>query len=119
MKKIIQILILSLLIFPLIADAAVHYTVITWNSSADAGATYDVYKAPGVCPATGIPTGAVTIATGLNVLTYTDSSPTLVAGQTNCYYVIAKLNGVSSSPSNTSIAITPVGNPSSCKAVGY
>lgn len=119
MKKIVRILLLAILILPLMADAAVHYTVITWNASGDTGATYNVFKASGSCPASGIPTGATKIASGLTALTFTDSASTLTAGQVNCYYVTAQVNGTESGPSNTAGATTPVATASNCKAVGY
>jgi hypothetical protein len=116
-KKITKALLLLILIGPLVADAALHHNDLAWDASPDPGVKYDVYKAPGVCPASGIPTGAVRIATGLTVTTYPDAASTLTAGQINCYYVIATLSGASSPPSNTAPATTPVGAASNCRVV--
>lgn len=108
MKKATWLLI-GLLTFPMMICAQSHHTDLKWGASADAGVTYNVYKAIGACPATGLPTGATQIANLLTLLTFSDTN--VQVGQTACYYVTAQLNGTESGPSNTKQAVTPVGAP--------
>lgn len=91
------------------ACAAGHHTDLSWGASIDTGVTYNVYRATGPCPSTGIPTGATKIQTGLTVLTYSDTN--VVAGNKFAYYITAQLNSVESPASNCADATTPVGAP--------
>lgn len=97
------------------ACAAGHSTVLTFGASIDAGVTYNVYRATGKCPATGTPSGATKITSGLTVLTFADTN--VAAGNVFAYYVTAQLNGVESGPSNCADATTPVGAPGALTAV--
>jgi hypothetical protein len=67
---------------------------------------YNVYKASAACPASGLPTGAVKIASAITATTFVDTP--LVPG-TYCYYVTAiggtGSNGAESAASNTSSGI--------------
>ncbi|HKT10337.1 MAG TPA: hypothetical protein VJW77_00790 [Terriglobia bacterium] len=97
------------------ACAAGHSTTLTWGASVDTGVTYNVYRATGSCPASGIPSGATKITSGLTALTYLDTN--VSAGNVFAYYVTAQLNGVESGPSNCADATTKVGAPGTLAAV--
>lgn len=86
---------------------ATHSVKLTWADTVNpTGTTYNVYKASGGCPASGIPTGASKLnATPVTVLTFTDSGIT-VAGSF-CYYVTAVGSGGESAASNTASAVIP------------
>lgn len=98
-----------LLILPIKVCAQSHHTDLKWTASVDSGVTYNVYKAAGACPATGLPTGATKITSAVTLLTFSDTN--VQVGQTACYYVTAQLNGTESGPTNTASATTPVGAP--------
>ncbi len=98
-----------LLTLPLEVCAQVHHTDLSWTASADAGVAYNVYKAIGACPSTGLPSGATKIASAITKTAYSDNA--VSPGQTACYYVTATLNGSESAPSNTAPATTPIAPP--------
>jgi len=82
------------------AQAGPHSAVITWTTPADAvsGSAYNVYRASGACPASGLGSltfGAVN-ASPVSALTYTDSTVTV---GTYCFYVTQVQNGTESLPS--------------------
>lgn len=95
--------------------AAGHSTTINWTASVDmpatipAGSGYNVFRASGACPASGVPTGAAELnTTPVAANTFTD---TTVTPGNWCYYVETLLGGVSSLPSNTALGATPVAPP--------
>jgi hypothetical protein len=84
------------------AQNQIHNAVLAW-SEADAGTTFNVYRAPAAC-STG-PT-FTKVATGLSVLTYTDTP--LIAGQAYCYQVTAVIGTSESVASNqVQVVIAP------------
>ena len=86
-----------------------HGVNLLWKASVDNGATYSIYRATGTCPGTGVPSSATVIKTGITGLAYSD---TAVVPGPYCYYATAVLNSVESVPSNTALAVVPVGPPS-------
>lgn len=86
---------------------ATHSANLTWTASTSVVAGYNVFKATGACPASGIPTGATKLNTALVTgTTYTDAG--LTAPGTVCYYVVAvDSSGSTSAPSNTAAAVIP------------
>lgn len=94
-----------------------HKNTRTWNGSADEASNatifYDVYRATGPCPASGLPAGATKIVSTLALIhTYVDTA-NLSIGVTQCYYVKAAItiSGVTTeSPngSNTAGGTTPL-----------
>ena len=109
MIKILLGILFSLMITVQMCPAASHEVDLAWTASVDAGVTYNIYRAAGTCPATGVPTGATQVKSGIAVLTYQD---TTVQPGSYCYYATATLNGAESGPSNTALAQVPVGAPS-------
>ena len=87
------------------APAATTYTAnLTWTlpagCTAAASCTVTLYRWDGACPATGAPTGALTIllATAVNPVSYADAS---VAGGTSYCYAAETVQGAAhSGPSN-------------------
>lgn len=99
---------LALFVFALGAFAQSHSATLTWTVPTEpSGTGYDVYRAVGTCPSSGIGTLSYTLlnSTPLTVLTYTDT--TVTGGTTYCYYVTASLSGVQSGPSPTAGAAIP------------
>jgi len=101
----LTLLLITLLMFPqAVPPPTTHYTTLTWTASADvpspppAGSGYDIWRAPGVCPASGIPAGAAKIAPLVATTTYYDTAVTV--GSTYCYYVVAVVSSQNSLPSN-------------------
>jgi len=80
-----------------------HQVVLTWALPDDATAvsTYNVYRAAGLCPATGLGTATYTKLNAVPItgLTYTDT--TVKVGGQYCYYGTQVQNGIESVPSNT------------------
>jgi fibronectin type 3 domain-containing protein len=70
--------------------------LLTWGASTTSGVTYNVYRCSGTCAS--YPTGFSQIATGINVLTYTDADSALTLGQTYVYAVTAVNAGGESTP---------------------
>lgn len=101
----VKLLLLLALGLPLMAQ---HNVVLTWNDNIcsastttncnPSGVTYNVYRAPGACPAQGtapssnpIPFSIITnvaaaTSTGVVLLSYTDMG-VIAPGQAFCYYV--------------------------------
>lgn len=88
--------------------ATIHNATLAWTAPTKCvdGTTcsvigYNVYKATIACPATGLPTGAIKIASAITATTFTDTP--LVPG-VYCYYVTAiggaGSNGAESAASN-------------------
>lgn len=80
-------------------QAQAHSTTLTIiDPTASAARSYNIYRAAGACPVTGL--GPLTFSkltlTPISVLTYTDT--TITVG-TWCYYVTAVENSVESNPS--------------------
>lgn len=97
------VLLFAVAVFPGVSRAqAAHQAVLTWVAPTDAvaGSTYNVYRASGGCPATGV--GTLTFAKvnagGVTALTYTDSG---LAVGVYCYYVTQVQNASESIPGNT------------------
>lgn len=83
-----------------------HSVKLTWTDSTNpAGTTYNVYKATGSCPASGLPTGAAKLASALTALTFTDAG--ITTSGTFCYYATAVGPGGESSASNLAAAVIP------------
>lgn len=84
---------LGVILFAQTAQA--HSVTISWadTSNPTAGTTYSVYRASGNCSTSSVFTK---LASGLTVLTFTDSTPTL---GTWCYEETATVNGLESQPS--------------------
>lgn len=79
-----------------------HFVVLTWQAPADAtaGSLYNIYRATGGCPASGLGTLAFSkIGSGLSALTFTDSS--VVVGNSYCYYGTQTQGSVEAAPGNT------------------
>lgn len=102
----IALTLLSTLVLMLVGPSApaqtTHQAVLSWAAPTDAvpGSTYNVYRASGACPASGL--GALIFtkvnSTGITTLTYTDTG---LAVGVYCYYATQVQNTVESVPSNT------------------
>jgi len=89
-----------------------HSAVLTWAAPDDASATasYNIYRASGLCPASGLGTLVFSKvnASPITALTFTDTS-VKVGGQ-YCYYGTHAEGAVESIPSNTAGGtVTPHG----------
>jgi len=111
-----------LLCVPLRAHAAsTHSVTLSWTASVDAGVAYNVYRSPATagtpvsCP-TAPGSAWVQVATGVTVLTYTDTAGTN-AGSAWCYYATSTLGGLESIPSNLASAVILPGAPSALATV--
>jgi hypothetical protein len=94
------------------AQAVTHSAKLTWVDSLNpSGTTYSIYRAPGLC--SGSPVFAK-IATGVAVLTYTDTS---VTPGNYCYQVTAVAGGVESAPSSSVLAPIPSFAPTGLQVV--
>jgi hypothetical protein len=92
---------------PIASCAPAHYVKLSWTPSTESGATTNLWRAGGACPATGLPTGATEITTGLTGNTYTDNT---VAVGSYCYYATATVSGIESYPSkNAQADVKPFG----------
>jgi len=92
---------LLILFFASGAQAQAHSTTLTITDPvASAARSYNVYRASGACPVTGLGSLVFTklTLTPISVLTYTDS--TITVG-TWCYYVTAVESSIESNPSVT------------------
>lgn len=98
------------LLLPMQACGQGHYVTLSWTASADQGVTYNIYRAGGACPATGLPSGATKVGSGITTLTWKDS---MVDLGIYCYYATAEKNSLESPPSNTAEASVKPGAPSS------
>lgn len=78
-----------------------HSAVLTWTAPSDAtsSSTYNVYRATGTCPASGIAGLTFSKIANTAALTYTDN--TVVVGTTYCFYATQLVGTVESVPSNT------------------
>lgn len=83
---------------------------LTWADSQNVGATYNVYRAAGLC--SGSPTFSK-IASGVSTLAYTDSTVTPGA---YCYQVTATLNSLESAPAPSAAASIPPSAPGALTA---
>ena len=79
-----------------------HSATLTWSAPSDAttGSTYNIYRATGACPTSGL--GTLTFAkvnaAPITALTYVDSGLTV---GTYCYYATQVQSSTESLPSNT------------------
>lgn len=99
MSKLYHVLILVVLAALFCTSASAqpgpHSVILRWTDTLNpTGTTYSVYRATGLC--SGTPTFSK-IATGVTVLTFTDST---VTPGNYCYQVTATVNGNESAPSN-------------------
>lgn len=87
---------------PMASAQTAHSAAVSWSAPSDAisSSTYNVYRAPGACPASGL--GTLTFvklnATPITGLSYTDTTITVGSW---CFYGTQVQNGVESAPSNT------------------
>lgn len=89
MKKLILLLALAA-----IAQTRSHYTILNWSPTEDPGATYNVYRASGICT----PGQTFTkLTSGLTLATYQDNA--VVVGS-YCYQITATVAGAESVPSS-------------------
>jgi len=87
-----------------------HQAILTWAAPDDASltATYNVYRASGLCPASGLGSLAFSKIANTSALTYTDAN-VKVGGQ-YCYYGTHVEGTVESVPGNTAGGtVTPHG----------
>jgi len=83
LRKLVPILAVLLLFaaIPAKPQTVTQQAVLSWTAASDAVAssTYNVYRASGACPASGLGTLTFTKlnATGISALTYTDSTLTV------------------------------------------
>src|SRR5208337_369101 len=106
--KLLRCFSLLLLLFGVaqVVAAQNHSVTLTWNLPTDAVAssTYNVYRASGACPVSGL--GTLTWAkintAWIAALTYSDSG---VPVGSYCYYATQVQNGTESLPSNTAPAL--------------
>lgn len=103
MKFLRKLVAVALILLPLSTYAqATHQAVLTWAAPSDAvaGSTYNVHRASGFCPATGLGSLVFTTvnAAPITALTYTDTG---LAIGVYCYFVDQTQNGATSLPSNT------------------
>ncbi len=95
-------LIVGLFFASLLGAQTTHTAMLTWVDALNpVGATYSVYRAPGLC--SGSPVFAK-LATAVAALTYTDTS---VAPGNYCFQISATAGGVESAPSNQAAAAVP------------
>lgn len=100
-----KLLLLLVLLVPLTLSA--HSVTLSWTASTDSGVTYNIYRATGVCPVSGIPAQATEMATGITITSWTDT--TVIWKQTYCYYATATKSGKESIPSNNAqVGLIPV-----------
>ena len=88
--------------------SATSYTGVlwTWLPSSSGAAGYNLYQSVGLCPATGIPTGAVLIASGDTLTSFTQTP--LPATQTCTYVTGISAAGVEGPASDTTfLDLTP------------
>ena len=80
-----------------------HSATLSWAAPSDATAssTYNVYRATGVCPATGLGTLVFSKinSTAITTLSYVDSS--VAIGTSYCYYGTQVQGTVEAAPGNT------------------
>lgn len=80
-----------------------HNALLSWSPAADAtpASTYNVYRANGVCPASGL--GSLTFEKlnnlGISGTSYDDT--TVAVGQAYCFYATQVQGSSESAPSNT------------------
>ena len=106
--KLLRLFSLLLVLFAVaqVAAAQSHTVTLTWNAPTDqvASSTYNVYRASGACPVSGLGTltWAKINAAAITGLTYSDAG---VAVGTFCYYATQVQNSAESLPSNTAPAL--------------
>jgi len=85
------------------SGSSTHSVTVTWNAAPDAtaSASYNLYRATGVCPASGLGTLTFTKQVNVSALTATDTAVTFGS---YCYYVTHVEGTAESIPSNTSTA---------------
>lgn len=123
MKRILFVLALALAGFASVpANAQAHSASFKWTASTDlpgtipSGSGYNMFRASGVCPVSGIPAGATQLnTTPIAALVFTDS--TVQAGSW-CYYATTTISGTQSGPSNTVTAAIPVAPPTNVIITG-
>ena len=112
--KFSKVILAGILALSFAGAASAHSVSLSWTASTDmptitSGNGYNVYRASGACPATGVPTTAAVVnSTVVAAVTYTDSTVTPGA---YCYYVETSLNGAVSVPSTTAQGNVPVAPP--------
>lgn len=107
MKRLALFVLLTLLATPAFAQG--HQVNLSWAASVDAGATYNVYRKAGTCPAPPLTGFTKVNSVAISGLTYSDTS---VSAGVFCYYATAVVGGAESVPSNAVSATVPVGPPS-------
>lgn len=90
---------LSLAVFALAVSAHASSILWTWTPPSSGASSYNLYQASGNCPATGIPIGAMKIATGTTLTSFTQS--TVPTGVTCTYVTAVSAVGVEGPPSAT------------------
>lgn len=104
-KRATILLFATLACLAVAGTAQAHSISLSWTASTDAGATYNVYRLAGACPATG--TAGFTKLTAAPVTGTAYSDGTVTPG-TYCYYATSELSGAESIPSNlVSVVILP------------
>ena len=94
-----------------LAQASSHSVTITWTTQ-DTGVMFNVYKAPGACPASlptafpGTPAPFVKVASAVQLLTYTDTAVTF---GTYCYDVTETFGAMEGGASNLAPATINLG----------
>lgn len=103
MKKLLCALILACMLATQLAAQITHSVALSWTASTTSGATYNVYRLTGACPAA-LSLAAFTklTSTPITALSYTDSAVT--AGTTYCYAVTA-LVGQQESQANGALQV--------------
>lgn len=101
------------------AQASSKEVDLTWTASSDSTATtpgtVTVFRSPGACPATGIPTGAVSLTTTAPAGgPYQDKT---VTTGTWCYYLTATIGTNTSGPSASFGASVGIAPPTNLKTV--
>ena len=103
MKVLVTAVLLTLMLaVGALAQAVTHNAKLIWvDTQNPTGTTYSIYRATGLCSGTPV---FSKLATGVAVLTYTD---TTVTPGNYCYQVTAVAGGVESAPSNSVLAPVP------------
>ncbi|MDE2100755.1 MAG: hypothetical protein KGL39_26150 [Patescibacteria group bacterium] len=110
--------VLAFLAFAVVALAQSHSVTVAITDTANAGASYAVYRLTGACPSTPPSTSPPSGFTLLNttpiaqtgsLTTYTDT--TVVPGGQYCYNVVAIVGTSQASPSNDAGAVVPAAFP--------
>jgi hypothetical protein len=92
-----------------------HSATLTWTDTTNpAGTTYSVYRAPGLCTTTPVPTWAKVTTTPLTTKTWAD---TAVVPGNYCYSITATYTGLESGKSVPALASIPSFIPTAVSAI--